>query len=53
MPCRRKNDKGCDFELMVLPPHLETGEIQVYANSEHNHPLMPEGIFYSFFKLIQ
>jgi hypothetical protein len=44
MPCTKKITNGCAFELMALRPHLETGEIQVYANSQHNHPLLPEGV---------
>jgi hypothetical protein len=50
LPCTRKrrhiSGKQCDFELMALRQNKEekTSTIHVYAHSEHNHPLMSEGM---------
>jgi hypothetical protein len=47
MPCTRskrpktyKPGKQCDFELLAM--RSESGTIDVYAHSEHSHPIMPE-----------
>jgi hypothetical protein len=43
---RNKTGKRCDFELLAVRETSEIGTIDVYAHSEHNHQLMPEGTGY-------
>jgi hypothetical protein len=43
MPCAKKSayksGKHCDFELLALRQTSESGTIDVYAHSQHNHQL--------------
>jgi hypothetical protein len=44
MPCSTsKFGKGCDFQLRAERPDLKYGTIHVFAHSQHNHPIEPEG----------
>jgi hypothetical protein len=54
MPCsRKKSGKGCDFELKALRRNLQSGSINVYAYSQHNHSLRPLGkCFYLYYHFI-
>jgi hypothetical protein len=41
----------CDFELLALRP-AGSGTINVYAHSQHNHPIMPKRTDYFYEYLI-
>jgi hypothetical protein len=52
IPCTRQRrpryepEEHCHFELLAVRQRLEGGAIDVYAYSQHNHPIMPEGTGY-------
>jgi hypothetical protein len=43
LPCKRKQNETCDFELLAERPDLKSGIIHIYGHSKHNHSILSEG----------